>query len=97
MSATASATALNFVAFDVSRQRKVKVRNVPPDATVRDVVQGLLRRMNLVRNDVEGQPLQYRALLDSEGRHLHDSELVGDAIAPDSEIVLQPRINAGAG
>ncbi len=97
MSATASAIPLSFVATDVSRQHKVTVSDVPRDATVRDLVQGLLRRMNLVRNDVGGQPLQYRALLDSEGRHLHDSELVGDAIAPDSEIVLQPRINAGAG
>ena len=95
MTAISTTMPLSFMASDISRQQKVSVRDVPRDTTVRELVQGLLARMGLVRADVRGKPLQYRALLESEGRHLHDSELVGDAISPDSEIVLQPRINAG--
>jgi len=73
----------------------MRVSDVSSDSTVRELVQGLLARMRLVDKDVEGRPIEYRARLEREGRHLHDSELVGDALLPDDEIVLQPKINAG--
>ncbi len=92
MSATAT---MDFTATDISGQREVKVSGVSPDATVRELVKGLLGKMGLVQNDVTGQPLEYRALLEREGRHLFDSELVGDALSPEDKITLQPKINAG--
>ncbi len=84
-----------FTASDVSGQRRVNVRGVSPDATVRELINGLLAKMGLVQNDVSGHPLEYRALLEREGRHLFDAELVGDALAPDDKITLTPKINAG--
>ncbi len=89
------AASLNLLAQDVTKQKKMRVSDVSSDSTVRELVQGLLARMRLVDKDVEGRPIEYRARLEREGRHLHDSELVGDALLPDDEIVLQPKINAG--
>ena len=86
---------LAFQASDVSGQNQAQVAGVPPDATVGELIQGLLARMNLPRTDVEGSPLTYHARLEREGRHLHDTECVGDALQPDDRIVLQPTIMAG--
>ena len=90
-----TAASLNFMALDVSRQKKVRVSDISGDSTVRELVRGLLKRMRLVDKDTNGRPIDYRARLEREGRHLHDSELVSDALHPDDEIVLQPKINAG--
>jgi hypothetical protein len=92
---TAVAANLGLWAQDVTGQKNVKVSEVPRDTTVRELVQGLLGKMGLMRRDVEGRPLEYRARLEREGRHLHDSELVDDALQSDDRIVLQPKINAG--
>jgi len=92
---SAEAMAFNLTANDVTGQKKLRVASVPNETTVRELVQGLLARMGLVKTDVAGQPLQYQARLEREGRHLNDSELVTDALQPDDEITLQPRINAG--
>ncbi len=86
---------IGLQASDVSGQRRVNVRGVSPDSTVGELVKGLLERMRLPRNDSGGRPLTYHARLEREGRHLHDSELVGDALQADDQIVLQPKINAG--
>ena len=89
------AASVNLLAQDVSGQKKVRVSDVSGDSTVRELVRGLLTRMRLVDKDVGGRPIEYRARLEREGRHLHDSELVSDALQPDDQIVLQPKINAG--
>jgi hypothetical protein len=83
-------------ASDVSGQKLVDVREVPTDASVGELIQGLLGQMNLPENDVEGRPLTYHARLDREGRHLHASERVGDALQQGDRVVLQPNIDAGA-
>jgi len=89
------AASVNLLAQDVTKQKKMRVSKVSGDSTVRELVQGLLAKMRLVDKDMSGHPIEYRARLEREGRHLHDSELVGDALLPDDEIVLQPKINAG--
>jgi hypothetical protein len=91
----AASAGLDLRAQDVTGQKRVRVSGVANDTTVRELVQGLLKKMGLMGQDVSGHPLEYRARLDREGRHLHDSELVRDALHPDDEIVLQPKINAG--
>jgi hypothetical protein len=80
---------------DVSGQKLHNVSNVPPDATVGELIQGMLSQMNLPQNDVSGRPLTYHARLEREGRHLHASERVGDAVQNGDKVVLQPNIDAG--
>lgn len=86
---------IKLKASDVSGQKMANVRDVPLDSTVGEMVQGILSQMNLPRNDSGGRPLNYHALLEREGRHLHASETVGDALQQDDRIVLQPNIDAG--
>jgi hypothetical protein len=80
---------------DVSKQNVKHVANIPADATVGELINGLLAQMRLPKNDVNGQALSYRARLEREGRHLHASERVGDALQTDDRITLQPNIDAG--
>jgi hypothetical protein len=80
---------------DTSRQKFAKVE-APFDSTIGELVQGLVNsRMRLPGLDAEGRPLNYHARLEREGRHLHATETVGDALQEDDEIVLQPHITAG--
>lgn len=88
---------IDLQASDVSGQKLAEVKGVPAAATVGELVQGLLSQMNLPQNDVSGRPLIYHARLEREGRHLHASEVVGDALQESDHIVLQPNIDAGAG
>ncbi len=80
---------------DVSGQRMHSVRGVPVDSTIGELVQGLLSPMKLPRNDASGRPVVYHARLDREGRHLHGSEIIGEALQRDDRLVLQPNIDAG--
>lgn len=86
---------LSLQVNDVSGQKPFKVSNVPEDSTVGELIQGMLAQMSLPQNDVSGRPLTYHARLEREGRHLHASERVGDALQTDDQIILQPNIDAG--
>ena len=86
---------IGLQASDVSGQKTFDVHDVPPDSTVGELIQGLLGQMNLPQNDVGGRQLTYHALLEREGRHLHASERVGDALTSGDRVVLQPNIDAG--
>jgi hypothetical protein len=72
-----------------------RVQGVPTDATVGEVVKGLLDEMQLPQVDAHGHPMTYQAHLDREARQLHASELVGEALQPGDSLTLQPRIEAG--
>jgi hypothetical protein len=87
--------ALRLVATDVTGIKKFSVTDVSPRSTVGELVDSLLKRMGLMTSDAGGADLKYRARLKRDGRNLHGSELVGDALVTDDEISLQPRINAG--
>lgn len=87
--------AIGIQVSDVSGQKVHNVSNIPTDATVGDLIQGLLGQMKLPHNDVSGRPLTYHARLDREGRHLHASERVGEALQQGDSVVLQPNIDAG--
>ncbi len=82
-------------ATDVTGQKVVDVDRVPTDSTVGELIEGLIPRMSLPRFDSGGRPLTYHALLDREARHLHASEVVGEALVPNDRLVLQPDIAAG--
>ena len=94
MSATAVMDA-NFEVSDVSGQKLVNVSNVPTDATIGELILGLLARMRLPVNDAGGRPLSYHARLDREGRHLQGTERVAEAVQTGDRVVLQPNVDAG--
>jgi hypothetical protein len=90
-----STETLDLVARDVSGQSRANVRGIPGDYSVGELIEGLLEKMELPRSDTSGRPLSYHGHLEREGRHLHGSEIVGDVLVPEDEIVLQPDIEAG--
>ena len=94
MSATA-VMGTEFEVSDVTGQRVLNVTNVPADATIGELIEGLLDRMRLPANDADGRPLAYHARSDREGRHIHGAERVSDAVQPGDRLVLQPNIDAG--
>jgi hypothetical protein len=94
MGHTATAT-LDVLARDVTGQKRFRLTGIPAHASVGELVRGALARMGLGSRDHEGHELEYRARLERDGRQLHGSEQVGDALRPDDEIVLTPRIHAG--
>lgn len=97
MVATVERRGISLRVRDTSRQKMARVDDVPPDASIGELVQGLLgSRMHLPRKDAEGRDLNYHAKLEREGRHLHASERVGDVLQNEDEVVLQPQITAGA-
>jgi hypothetical protein len=87
---------LSLIASDISEQKQVEVQDVPSDADVQEVLDAIVRQMELPANDVEGRPLVYQALLPREGRHLRGDEKVGEALATGDRIVVQPNIEAGS-
>jgi len=91
----AAAMTVGLRVSDVSGQKAVRASSVPASLSVAELVQKLIAKMGLSRNDVEGRPLHYQARLDREGRHLHGSETVGDALREDDAITLTPDIDAG--
>jgi hypothetical protein len=91
----ATAETIDLVVSDISGQKQVKASAVPIDATVSEMVHELLAKMGLGRNDAEGRPLNYRARLDREGRHLNGDERVGEALRPDDRVTLHPSADAG--
>lgn len=80
---------------DVSGQKVFSVANAPTGNTVGELVQEMLGKMNLPRNDASGAPLTYQARSEREGRHLNASERIGDALEPGDRLTLQPNIDAG--
>ncbi len=80
---------------DVSGHHKVRAAGISPAMTVRELVRGLVPRMDLPLSDQDGRPMAYHVRLEREGRHLHASEIVGDALEPDDCLILQPHIVAG--
>jgi hypothetical protein len=81
---------------DVSGQKLERISSLDTDASIGQLVEGLLDRMRLPKTDVSGRPLTYHARLEREGRHLHASEKAADALQAGDRLVLQPNIDAGA-
>lgn len=86
---------LNLTARDVSGQRAFSLRRYAADGTIAELVRKLVTRMGLATEDSAGRPHLYRAFLDREARHLHGSELVGDSLQENDELVLHPQVQAG--
>ena len=96
MTQTATLT-MDLRVSDVTGQKNVKASAVPAQFTIAELVQRLIKKMGLALTGSGGQALAYHARLDREGRHLHGTETVGDALQADDELVLTPDIAAGGG
>ena len=86
---------LNLTARDASGQRRFAVRDVRADTTVQSFIHGLTPRMGLPVEDSTGMPQAFHAFLERDGRHLHSSETIGEALRNEDEIVLHPDVQAG--
>ncbi len=80
---------------DVTGQNQVAVDDLPSDTTIGDLLEGLVPRMRLPRNDSSGRPLTYHARLEREGRHLNRAERVSEALLENDRLTLQPNVDAG--
>jgi len=86
---------LDITATDVTGQNVVNVNALDREMTVGELMEALVPRMKLPKLGNGGRPLAYHARLEREGRHLHATEVVGDALQSRDRIMLQPTIEAG--
>jgi len=89
---------LDISATDVTGQTVVNIGIDAGDRemSIGELIDALVPRMKLPRFGNGGRPLTYHARLDREGRHLHPSELAGEALQAQDRLTIQPTINAGA-
>jgi hypothetical protein len=95
MSSNATAT-VDLKVRDATGQRAHQIRNLDGGTTVGELVDGLVDRLGLSANDANGAAQVFHAFGLREGRHLHASERVGDALQDGDELMLQPDVQAGA-
>ncbi|MGD8868354.1 MAG: hypothetical protein PVI01_12005 [Gemmatimonadales bacterium] len=88
---------LDIEAIDVTGQRRKRLLDYPTEATVRDLMGDLVDQLELNRTNPAGAPVVYHGRLQREARHLHNSEIVGEALRSGDVISLHPKINAGGG
>jgi len=86
---------LDLMVSDVSNQKSARVRGVPRDATVGEVIRRSLDRLRLAQHDAQGRSLTWQARLDREARRLHASDLVSEVLVPGDLLTLEPNIDAG--
>ena len=80
---------------DVSGQKVFAVSNAPTGNTVGELLNTMIGRMNLPKNDASGAPLVYQARRERDGRALNSSERIGDALLNKDKLTLLPNIDAG--
>lgn len=85
---------LTITARDVTGQRRTSYE-VSRESSVDDLIEGVGDRMGLHREDADGRSITWFARHEREGRPLHRSERVGEALQDRDEIRLQPEISAG--
>ena len=76
---------------DATGQREFVARDVPMDASWGETLKSIVANMNLPSNT----PAEWQGKLEREGRHIHSTEIVGDALEEGDRIVLQPKAEAG--
>jgi hypothetical protein len=87
---------LTIRASDTTGQRMANLKSVPPDYSVGELIDVLIKRMELPRNDSGGSPVSYQARHEREGRNLLSSEMIGEVLENEDEITLVPNVDAGA-
>lgn len=79
---------------DASGQREFVARDVPKEASWGEILKGMVANMSLPKNPDGGN--LWTGRLEREGRHLHTSEIVGEALEDGDKIVLAPEVDAGS-
>ncbi|MBP8128800.1 MAG: hypothetical protein KA184_04405 [Candidatus Hydrogenedentes bacterium] len=81
---------------DMTRQRSF-IGQIPRQASWGESLRGILDQLglNLPANPDAGEDVVWTGRLEREGRHLHASELVGDALHEGDEVTIQRDIQAG--
>lgn len=85
---------LEISVSDATQQKQANA-HVPEDATIGELVSGLVHELNLPKNDSSGRPLTYHARLEREGRHMNATEIVGEALISNDRVMLAPNVDAG--
>ena len=92
---SAASSTLSLSVSDFVGQRRARLSAVPRLSTIGELITSLVPKLELPEVNVEGRPLHYQARLEREQRHVHVSELVGEALQDEDEITLTPNIDAG--
>jgi len=92
---SAQTATMDLTVSDVSRQRVRSVEDVSTEATAAELVEALIRDLNLPKTNPGGQSLTYRALHRREARHLRPTERLGESVRTGDWLVLQPNVDAG--
>jgi hypothetical protein len=85
---------LNLIASDISGQRRFRLKAVPHDLSVGELIDSVRSRMKL-DPDESGEEVQIEARVNRLGRHLHRAELVGDVLQNDDQLTIHPKVMAG--
>lgn len=84
---------ISLTVEDFTGQVRRRARGIPKDATVGDLVGGLLQEMRLPENDSQGRPLTYSAR--SRGESLVESDRIGDVLQENDVVTLTQNVTAG--
>jgi hypothetical protein len=84
---------ISLTVEDFTGQVRRRARGIPKDATVGDLVNGLLQEMCLPANDSQGRPLTYAAR--ARGESLSEGERVGDVLQEHDVVTLTQNVTAG--
>lgn len=93
MTATMEKKTIDVTVDDFTGQVRRKVRHVPKEATVGDLLGSLVSELRLPINDSQGRPVSYAARL--RGESLAESDIVGEAIQEGDEVTLTQNVTAG--
>ena len=84
---------ISLTVEDFTGQIRRRARGIPMDATVGDLVAGLMHELRLPVNDSQGRPLTYAAR--ARGESLTESDRVGDVLVEDDVVTLTQNVTAG--
>lgn len=84
---------MSFVVEDPTGQLRQRASGIPRDATVGEVVDGLMNELRLPPNDSQGRPLTYAAR--ANGESLVESDRLGDVLTEGDTVTLSQNVTAG--
>jgi len=89
----ATTDTLSLTVEDFTGQIRRRARGIPADATVGELIGGLMHELRLPENDSQGRPLTYSAR--ARGESLTESDRVGDVLVEDDVVTLTQNVTAG--
>lgn len=84
-----------LVVSDATGQKVISAENYPGTDTIGQLIQKMIPKLNLQKNDPSGAPVVYHARSEAQGRSLNASERVLDAVKPHDRLTLRPNVDAG--